>query len=164
MDMRKFGAFVAGLAFAVCGLTTAVHAESVVNITLIDKGGMPDLSKSMDLGLAMKGDMNNAPMGVNVSPKSVRRGYVRFKVTNLASSLIHELIVARLADESKPLPFIAGKNMVDVEAVRTLGQVSEINPTKTASLTIEMTPGKYLLYCNLPGHYMAGMWTVIEVK
>ena len=29
--------------------------------------------------------------------------------------------------------------------------------------TLTLKPGKYLLYCNLPGHYIAGMWTVIDV-
>lgn len=162
--MRKFGAFMASVTIAACGLAAAAHAESAVNVTLIDKGDALDLSKPMGLGMAMHGDMSEAPMGININPKVVPHGYVKFKVTNLASALVHEVIIARVKDENTPLPFLAGKNMLDEEAVRTLGQVSEINPSRSASLTIEMTPGKYVLYCNLPGHYMAGMWTVIEVK
>ena len=27
----------------------------------------------------------------------------------------------------------------------------------------DLKPGRYMLYCNLPGHYMAGMWTLLEV-
>lgn len=162
--MRKLRTFMASIAIAACGLATAAHSESVVKVTLIDKVGALDLSKSMGLGMAMHGDMKKAPMGININPKVVPSGNVKFNVTNLASAFMHEVIITRVKDENAALPFIADKNMLDQEALRTLGEVAEINPSKSASLTIEMPPGKYLLYCNLPGHFMAGMWTVIEVK
>ena len=37
-------------------------------------------------------------------------------------------------------------------------------PTKSASLILDLAPGKYLLFCNVAGHYMAGMWATVEVK
>jgi hypothetical protein len=49
---------------------------------------------------------------------------------------------------------------VNEETIKTLGQVAEIGPSRPASLK----RGKYILYCNIAGHYMAGMWTVIDVK
>ena len=30
-------------------------------------------------------------------------------------------------------------------------------------LTLVLKPGKYLLICNVPGHYSAGMWSEFEV-
>lgn len=152
-------------AFVLTGLmATTAFAETLVKVTLIDKMGTPDFSKSLGLGMGMKADMSTAMMGININPKVAAPGQVRFDVTNLASNLVHEVIIARITDENQLLPFDQSRNKVDEEAIRSLGSVSEIDPSKTASLTLDLKPGKYLLYCNLAGHYMAGMWTVIDVK
>jgi uncharacterized cupredoxin-like copper-binding protein len=145
-------------------LATAAHAESVVNVTLIDKAGSADLSKSMNLGMGMKGDMKMAKMAINANPAVVSRGDVKFNVTNLASTLVHEVILARITDENEILAYDADANEVEEKTIQTLGQLAEIDPSKSASMTLELIPGKYILYCNYAGHFMAGMWTVIEVK
>ncbi|MEI6533863.1 MAG: hypothetical protein WCN98_00875 [Verrucomicrobiaceae bacterium] len=145
-------------------MASTAFAETVVKVTLIDKMGTPDLSKPLGLGMGMKADMSTAKMGININPKTAAPGNVRFDVTNLASNLVHEVLIAQITDENQLLPFDQGRNKVDEEAVRSLGSVSEIDPNKTASLTLDLKPGKYLLYCNVAGHYMAGMWTVIEIK
>lgn len=143
-------------------MTSAALADQVVKVTLIDKVGTNDLSAAM--GMGMKADMSKAKMGININPKAVVHGNITFNVTNLASNLVHEVLIARITDENQLLPFDQGRNKVDVESVQTLGSVSEIDPNKTASLTLDLKAGKYILYCNIAGHYMAGMWTVIEVK
>ena len=156
---------VFGTAFLLIGLTaSAAFAETVVKVTLIDKMGTPDLSKPLGLGMGMKADMSMAKMGIAINPKLAAPGHVRFDVTNLASNLVHEVLVARISDDNQLLPYDQSRNKVDEEGVQTLGSVSEIDPNKTASLTLDLKPGKYLLYCNVAGHYMAGMWTVIDVK
>ena len=143
---------------------TAAYAEAVVQVTLIDKAGMAGLSKSMKLGMGMKGDMKSAKMAVNANPKVVSRGTVKFNVTNLASELVHEVILAEVNDENQTLAYDETRDMVDEETIQTLGQVAEIAPSKTASFTLDLKPGKYILYCNYGGHFMAGMWTVVEVE
>ena len=160
----KFGKHIGtGIIFAALTMTAA-QAETVVKVTLIDKVGTADLSNSLNLGMGMKADMKMAKMGININPKAVPHGNVRFNVTNLASNLVHEVIVARITDENQLLPYDQSRNKVDVEGVQTLGSVAEIDPNKSASLTLDLKPGKYLLYCNVAGHYMAGMWTVIDVQ
>lgn len=154
-----------GAVLIVTALTaTAACAEAVVQVTLIDKAGTAGLSKPMKLGMAMKGDMKTAKMAVNANPMLVSRGTVKFNVTNLASELVHEVILAEINDENQKLAFDEAKNIVDEESIQTLGQVAEIAPSKTASFTLELKPGKYILYCNYGGHFMAGMWTVMEVE
>lgn len=155
----------AGGVLIVAALTaTAAYAEATVQVTLIGKAGTPDFSKSMNFGMGMHGDMKKALMGVNVNPKVVPRGAVKFNVTNLGSALMHEIILAEVNDENELLAYDIARNMVDEETIQTLAQVAEIAPSKSGSFTLELKPGKYLLYCNYAGHYMAGMWTVIEVK
>jgi uncharacterized cupredoxin-like copper-binding protein len=145
-------------------MASAAQAETVVKVTLIDKVGAGDLSSSLVLGMGMHGDMKMAKMGININPKFVPHGNVKFNVTNLASNLVHEVILARIKDENQLLPYDQTRSKVGVEAVQTLGSVADIDPNKSASLTLDLEPGKYILYCNIAGHYMAGMWTVIEVK
>lgn len=153
---------LAALAATLSG--TTAFAESVVKVTLIDKLTGGDLTQPLGLGMGMKADMTKAPMGVAVNPKTATPGAVRFDVTNLAASLVHEIQVARITDESQVLTYDQSRNKVDTEGLQVLGSVSEIMPSHSASLIIDLAPGKYLLFCNVAGHYMAGMWATIEVK
>jgi uncharacterized cupredoxin-like copper-binding protein len=73
------------------------------------------------------------------------------------------MIVMQLQDPTKPLPYIDQENRVDEDKAGDKGEVSELDPGKTGSLTISLKPAKYLLICNVPGHYAAGMWTEFEV-
>lgn len=143
-------------------LSTAAMAEPVVTVTLIDKMGS-SATEAPAVGMGMGGDMSMAKMGINVSPNKVRPGPVTFKVTNLASKIVHEMIVARLPDGTEKLPYDEAAMMVQEKSLQAFGSVNEIDPSRSAALTLTLKPGKYMLYCNLPGHYMAGMWTVIDV-
>ena len=77
---------------------------------------------------------------------------------------MHEMILAGIAGTSKPMPYIANENRVDEDKAGDLGEVSELEPGKAGSLKVTLKPGTYLLYCNVPGHYVSGMWTTIVVK
>ncbi len=158
----KFGRLIGKALVLTTLIATAAQAETVVKVTLIDKIGTVGTSPAM--GMGMKADMTKAKMGINVNPKAVAHGDIKFNVTNLASNLVHEVIIARITDENKLLPYDQSRNKVDAEGMQTLGSIDEIDPSKSASITLELKPGKYLLYCNVAGHYMAGMWTVIEVQ
>ncbi len=143
-------------AFAMAGTT--------INVKLADKGDGMDMSKMMGLGMGMKGDMKMAPMSITISNKQAAAGKVTFNVTNVSKTMIHEMIVAPIKDENTALPFIDAENRVDEDKAGDLGEVSELDPGKTGSLTLDMKPGKYILYCNVPAHYAMGMWTIIQVK
>ena len=145
-------------------LAPVALAETVIRVTLIDKMGDGDLSKPLGLGMGMHAEMAKAKMGIAINPKTTTTGVVRFDVTNLASGLVHEVQLARITDENQVLPYDQSRNKVDLEGLQTLGAVSEIMPNKSASLILDLSPGKYLLFCNVAGHFMAGMWTVVEVQ
>ena len=163
--MRKTLSFVSlSLILTLSAIAPAAKADSLVNVTLNDTGAITDLSKSMGLGMAMKGDIKQAVMSININPKSVLHGKVQFRVKNASKNMIHEMILSPVTDEAKALPYIDKENKVDEEASIHLGEVSELDPGKSGALSIDMKPGKYILYCNIAGHYMAGMWTMIEVR
>lgn len=116
-----------------------------------------------NLGMGMGGDMSKATMTITVDKTKVKAGEVTFEVTNNSKEMIHEMLVAP-ADPAKPLPYVAANSRVDEEASRDLGEVSELDPGKSGSLTITLKPGTYILFCNIAGHYMAGMRMLITVE
>lgn len=136
-------------------------AAEVIKVSLEDKGAAMEMPK--DLGMGMSGDMSKAIMSVVVDRTTVKAGDVTFNVTNNSKEMIHEMLVAP-ANPAKPLPFVDKDLRVDEEASKDLGEVSELDPGKSGSLTIALTPGTYILFCNIAGHYMSGMWTLITVE
>jgi uncharacterized cupredoxin-like copper-binding protein len=74
------------------------------------------------------------------------------------------MIVMYLEDPTSPLPFLTDENRVDEDKAGDKGEVSELEPGASGSLTVNLKAGTYLLICNVAGHYAAGMWTVFTVK
>ena len=44
------------------------------------------------------------------------------------------------------------------------GEVPELQPGTSGKVTLQLKPGVYQLFCNVPGHYAAGQRTTITVK
>ena len=85
------------------------------------------------------------------SPLTAKRWYVSFSVKN-TGKIDHELVVLKTNVPPAKLPVKGGKA---VETGR-VGRVGPLKPGASKSLTLNMKPGKYVLLCNLPGHYQAG--------
>lgn len=137
-------------------------AATVVDVSLWDKGASMPMGMGMTYG--MRGvNMSMATMGVKAAPTTAPAGVITFHVTNTSKDTIHEMIVMYLADPTKPLPYIDAEQRVDEDKAGDKGEVSELDPGATGSLTVALKPGKYLLICNVPGHFTSGMWTEFEV-
>ncbi|MBS0245319.1 MAG: hypothetical protein JSR61_01770 [Proteobacteria bacterium] len=126
------------------------------------------MSASMptDDGIGMRKSGKNEPkpnMGVTIYQHAIKAGPVTFAVTNHSEKTIHEMLVVPIKDTKTALPYLAGEHRLDEDKIHSLGEVSELDPGKSGSLTLKLKPGKYLLACNAPGHYAAGMWTVLTV-
>lgn len=152
-------------AIMICGavaVSRPSHAATVVNVSLTDLGG--DKEMPANLGLNMGGDMSKATMFVKLDKTSVAAGDVTFKVVNKSKGMVHEVIVGHLTEPAEKLPYVASDTRVDEEGSDHLGEVSELDPGKSGSLTLTLKPGTYILYCNVAGHYMSGMWSLLTVK
>lgn len=153
-------------------LSQGAFAGTVVHVSLWDKGdhALDNMADAKPMGLAMMPDtdrmaaMKHAQVGIKVDRSEVPAGEVTFEATDDSKVMIHEMLVSPIKDAVTALPYIADELRVDEEVAGHLGEVAELDPGKTGSLTLTLAPGKYLLYCNLPGHYMMGMYTVITVK
>jgi len=159
--LNKLAASAAALAL-ISYASAAFAAPSIVKVTLFDLGS--GATMATDLGMTMGGDMSKAVMKIAATPAFAKAGDVTFEVTNNSKDLIHEMILVKLKDKKTALPFVAADNKVNEDAAGHLGEVSELDPGKTGSLTLKLEPGTYMVFCNLPGHYMAGMWTTVTVK
>ena len=139
-------------------------AGTVVNVSLWDKGS--NIQMATDFGYPATGkDMSKVTMGIALNTDTIKAGEVTFEVLNSSAQTIHMFIVARLKDVNKPLPYLASDNKVDENKADVhLGDVSELDPGKTGALRLDLKPGSYLLYCDIPGHFLAGMWTPFFVK
>jgi len=101
-------------------------------------------------------------MAIALDATSVPAGPVIFGVAN-AGAVTHELVVLRtdLAVDKIPAnPEEAGKVSED----GSLGESGDISAGRWSSFVLTLSPGKYVLICNLPGHYAAGMRIGFTVK
>jgi uncharacterized cupredoxin-like copper-binding protein len=160
----RYTCAVAALMLSASAVSAPALADATINVKLADTGAMMDMSKMMGMGMGMHGDMHMAMMSIEVDQVSVPAGKVKFDVTNVSKDTVHEMLISPISGLDVTLPFSAAENRVDEEASGDLGEVSELEPGKSGSLTLELKPGLYVLYCNVPGHFDAGMWKTIEVK
>lgn len=156
----------------VCGFLTlgpiapSAAAESAVKVSLWDRGphSMDAVGKGRVREMGMRtGNMSMAMLGIDAEPKSIKAGRVTFRVTNVSKDMIHEMVVSPVPDSGKPLPYDKSLEKVDEDAAGHLGEVPELSPGQSGSLSLRLKPGKYILYCNVAGHYALGMWTRITV-
>ena len=153
---RTLAPLAVGLFLALSGASQAAQAM-IVNVSLWDTG--PD---SM-MGMGVNGDLSKATMGLTADVATIPAGTVTFNVINNSKTIIHEMIMSRVPADNAPLPYLVAKFKVDEAAASPLGEVSELEVGKNGQLSVNLTPGKYILYCNIMGHYMNGMWTIITV-
>jgi uncharacterized cupredoxin-like copper-binding protein len=92
-------------------------------------------------------------MYVKPSTRSISAGKVKFVVRNVGA-VEHELIVAR-----KPLMMEGPGMPMHEQGVMT----DHMHPGARERLEMNMKPGKYELFCNVPGHYAAGQRTSLTV-
>jgi uncharacterized cupredoxin-like copper-binding protein len=149
------------LVLAMFGMPALAAKPTTINITLWDKGTGAEMA--MDRGIGMPGDKSKATMGLKLSAKSAKAGEITFKVVNASKETVHEMVVFPYKDGEK-VPFSDKDAKIDEDLAGHLGEVSELDPAKGGAVTLQLKPGKYILTCNIPGHYMNGMWAMFTVK
>ena len=93
--------------------------------------------------------------GVN----SIKAGKVMFAIAN-SGHLTHQLIVVKT--NLAPAKLKKADGSADESAA--VGESSDVAAGKSGMLTLTLKPGKYVLLCNLPGHFAAGQWSAFTVK
>lgn len=102
-------------------------------------------------------------MSVSVAPESVPAGEVVFDVTNDGAAT-HEFVVFKTDLAPADLPMTEdGRADEEGTGVKHIGEIEDVTPGSTKSFSLQLDPGNYVVVCNLPGHYTAGMTAALTV-
>ena len=116
------------------------------------------------MGYGMMGQgMMGGMMSIRVDKPTVKAGTVTFDVTNWSRSVLHEVLVVSVDNPTAPLPYDYPQARVPEDQVKVLGEAADLQPNVSKTFEVTLTPGSYLLICNLPGHYAAGMAVPLSV-
>jgi len=129
-------------------LTTQAATTQTVNILLQDPSVGPSIS-----GMTLKTDT-----------AKVKAGRVTLQAVNQSKNLVHEVLVIHAFAEGKTAAYDTKADKVDEKRVHSLGEISDLKPGARGKLTLNLKPGSYLLFCNEPGHYKAGMTAPLVVE
>ena len=143
----------------------------------------------MTIGFAIPGfseqaishpDLPETPMQVTLkdfsvhpSQTTVKAGWITFQAVN-AGTMTHELVILRTNLNPARLPQTEEKDnngtvtghIVNEEhaAVEAIEEIEEFPADSLKEKKILLTPGRYVLFCNVPEHYTKGMYASLVVK
>jgi uncharacterized cupredoxin-like copper-binding protein len=108
-------------------------------------------------------DGSNGHMSLTLSPSHVPAGPVEFTVKNESGSTVHEFMFAMRAKPGAPLPYDAKTQQVEEDAIKGLQGIEDLRPRETVTAEFTLAKGRYVVFCNEPGHYRGGMRTEFDV-
>jgi uncharacterized cupredoxin-like copper-binding protein len=117
----------------------------------------------MGPGMMMGQGMMGGMMSIRVDKPTVKEGTVTFEVTNWSRSVLHEMLVISVDSPTAPLPYDYPQARVPEDQVKVLGEAADLQPNTSKTFEVTLSPGSYLLICNIPGHYVAGMAASLSV-
>lgn len=140
MHIGKPSLRVALCALALGVLPVAADAASMVNVVLQDPSTGSGVTK----------------MQIVPTPATVPAGKVTFRIFNESKSLVHEMLLLNAPAAGK-LPYSDTAQRVNESKTVKLVDTDDIKPGASATETMTLRRGKYLMICNQPGHYASGM-------
>lgn len=102
-------------------------------------------------------------MGLQLDKSTVHSGMVTFDVTDESTSIEHEFLIADLNTSLDGVPYNDKKGRVEESKLQHVKELGDLKPGESGQMTLDLKPGKYLVFCNIAGHYMAGMRNVLTV-
>jgi uncharacterized cupredoxin-like copper-binding protein len=132
------------------------------------------LALAVPLTVARRGEPTPSGTPVNVllddfkvkqDATAVPAGNVSFRILNQGPTT-HELIVVRTDHAPDKLPLQDDGLTVDEEGrgVELLDEVEGLDIDDRQTMDLRLTPGHYVLYCNLEGHYLGGMHATLTAR
>jgi len=148
----------AGVLAAGCGSDSssnppATTAPETAETTPAAPAGGTGTAVTVDLGKGRE-------FAVAPSVTSAPAGSITFTVTN-DGRMMHEMVVV-----PEPSGGAQALKKADGSADETgsPGEAPDIAAGKTKTVTLNLTAGRYLLLCNLPGHFAGGMYAEFSVS
>src|SRR5207245_9578609 len=108
-------------------------------------------------------DVTERDFAISVSQRQIAAGTVVFRATNRGPDS-HELIVTRVRDRKLPLRS-DGLTLSEEELQKSIvGTLEPGQPNSVRELRVRLSPGRYVLFCNMYGHFMGGMRADVVVR
>ena len=117
----------------------------------------------------LQGGSNQRAVNVRVrdfaikAPKRIAAGELVLHVANAGPDM-HELLLARANGRKLPLR----RDNLTVDEIRleprTIGALEDVQPDTSRAWKLQLPPGRYVLFCNMSGHYLGGMHRELIVR
>jgi uncharacterized cupredoxin-like copper-binding protein len=109
-------------------------------------------------------DLSAGKMAMKLSVTEVKAGKITFVSANKSDKKRdHEVLLVKTDLAPQALPRTIDGQSIDEKKLPGLLELGDLKPGKTKKKVISLTPGKYLLLCNIPGHTDAGMFAQLTV-
>ncbi len=92
-------------------------------------------------------------------PGTAPAGKITFRVRN-EGAMVHEFSVVTTTADASKLPVTNGQ----ASEAGTIGESGDLKAGASKDVTMDLTPGHYVLLCNLAGHHHGGMYANFTVK
>jgi len=122
----------------------------------------PQASAATAINVIEDGE-GGGPMSLKMDQSIIKAGEVVFSVHNAAMTEEHEMVLVKLKSADQKITVIKGKHRIDEKQLKSLGEVADLKPGANGSLKARLSPGHYMLFCNIMGHYEAGMHGTLTV-
>jgi uncharacterized cupredoxin-like copper-binding protein len=144
---------------------TVVATLSFLSLSAAACGSSASSSGAADSGSVSKvsvevGDNADKTQFLTPSTDTVNSGEVEFTLTN-TGKVDHEMVVLKT---DTPFDQLAVGTDNRVDETDSVGEIGETKPGETATVTLFLAPGKYVLVCNIAGHYAMGMRAPFTVQ
>lgn len=123
------------------------------------------ISPASTTATATKIDATLKEMAIQLSSTTAPAGVVEFVVRN-EGKVPHEFVVLKNDLKDKNLPLKGEKLDEDAKGLKNVGEIDEdkLKSGATQNLKVNLTPGRYLIICNVGNHFKKGMKTELTVK
>ncbi|MCG5076929.1 hypothetical protein [Paraburkholderia tagetis] len=103
-------------------------------------------------------------MSLTLVPSTIPAGPVEFTITNESRALKHEFMILPWSSASTALPYDQKAQQVNEARLGDLQGVEDLNPRETVTARLVLKPGRYIAFCNEPGHYRDAMRATLVVN
>lgn len=146
-------------------LITACGSNSTEQHSNISSASFVSYTSAKASNKVTKIDVKEQEMKIIPASNSAPAGQIDFVIKNVGR-MPHEFVVFKTDLPLDKLPQKNGEMDENGAGVKNVADTGEkyLKSGETRTLRANLTPGKYVLVCNLPGHFSGGMKTAFVVK